>query len=44
MIRYPFIPYPTIEKHGLLGDRRTAAAYANDARYMIFYEFWRIRP
>jgi GH15 family glucan-1,4-alpha-glucosidase len=30
MIRFPFIPYPAIEKHGMIGDRRTAALVAAD--------------
>jgi GH15 family glucan-1,4-alpha-glucosidase len=28
--RPPFIPYPPIEKHGVIGDRRTAALVAAD--------------
>jgi GH15 family glucan-1,4-alpha-glucosidase len=28
--RLPFIPYPPIEKHGIIGDRRTAALIAAD--------------
>lgn len=28
--RLPFVPYPPIEKHGLIGDRRTAALVAAD--------------
>ncbi|HEU5368720.1 MAG TPA: glycoside hydrolase family 15 protein [Ktedonobacterales bacterium] len=28
--RLPFIPYPPIEKHGVIGDRRTAALVAAD--------------
>ncbi len=27
---YPFIPYPPIERHGVVGDRRTAALVAAD--------------
>ncbi|WP_447987134.1 hypothetical protein [Nitrospira sp. Nam74] len=25
MIRFPFVAYPAIEEHGMIGDRRTAA-------------------
>ncbi len=28
--RHPFVPYPPIEKHGVVGDRRTAALVAAD--------------
>lgn len=28
--RLSFIPYPPIEKHGVIGDRRTAALVAAD--------------
>jgi GH15 family glucan-1,4-alpha-glucosidase len=30
MIRVPFVAYPPIEKHGMIGDRRTAALVAAD--------------
>ena len=30
MIRFPFVAYPAIEKHGMIGDRRTAALVAAD--------------
>lgn len=30
MNRFPFVPYQTIEKHGMIGDRRTAALVAAD--------------
>ena len=26
----PFVPYPPIERHGVVGDRRTAALVAAD--------------
>jgi GH15 family glucan-1,4-alpha-glucosidase len=30
MIRFPFVAYPAIEKHGMIGDRRTAALVTAD--------------